>query len=59
MPHLYFHWVEDVPFVVVCLVLAITARDDGFGFTMSCLLAGSVLAQARYAANRVRRGERP
>ncbi len=59
MPHLYVRWLEDVPFAVVCLALAITGRDDAFRFTMGCLLAGSVLAQARYAANRVRRGQRP
>jgi hypothetical protein len=59
MPHLWFRWLEDVPFAAACLVLAVTGRDDAFRFTMGCLLAGSVLAQARYAANRVRRGQRP
>ncbi len=41
------------------LALAVTSRDDAFPFTMCCLLAVSVVVQARYAANRIRRGQRP
>jgi len=59
MPHLYVRWLGDVPFAVAFLVFAVTGRDDTFRFTMGCLLAGSVLAQARWAAYRVRRGQRP
>ena len=59
MPHLWFFWSGDVPFLVALLVIALGDQHHGYRVLMTSLLAVSVVVQARWAANRVRRGERP
>jgi len=61
MPHLYVHWLEEALFATVLVALIVFGfiADRPAAIAGGLILLGSIVAQARWAALRVRRGEKP
>jgi energy-coupling factor transporter transmembrane protein EcfT len=61
MPHFYVHWLEEALSATVFMALIVFGflNEKPAAIAVGFILLGSIVAQARWAALRVRRGEKP